>query len=287
MSAPKISVITPAYNAAPYLRALIESVLQQDYPYYEHIVIDDGSTDDGATVRILEDYSHLRWWSHANRGQYATQNDGLMAARGEIISVISADDVYAAPTVFSQVVQSWEANPGCNLIYGRTLYMNEYGQFLPDMEVTGRFPKFLIRSFLYVQHCSLFVQRELIRSHEIWFDSNLKYTGDWDWIIRLFNAAQEIRYLPQPLSIVRRHAQQTSRKAPSQAMIEEHQRILGAYNGHRSLYAVITYFRQYRAMALLGLHILKTQGMKALFGRFQDWLGRRTKPVKPRMSSRS
>jgi len=88
---PRISVITPVWNGSAYLVPLIESVLQQDYPHYEHIVIDDGSTDEGATVAILQQYKHLRWWSHANKGQYETQNDGLKAATGDIVVIISSD----------------------------------------------------------------------------------------------------------------------------------------------------------------------------------------------------
>jgi glycosyltransferase involved in cell wall biosynthesis len=127
MSPPKISVITPVYNAAPYLRALIESVLQQDYPHYEHIIIDDGSTDDGATVRILKEYSHLHWWSHANKGQYATQNDALAAATGDIVSVISADDAYVATSTFRTVAEYWRAHAGVDVIFGQTLLIDQTG----------------------------------------------------------------------------------------------------------------------------------------------------------------
>ena len=61
LSTPLVSIITPVYNGAEYLEELIISVRDhQDYPYIEHIIIDDGSTDDGETVSILKKYPHLR-----------------------------------------------------------------------------------------------------------------------------------------------------------------------------------------------------------------------------------
>ena len=64
---PLVSIITAVRNGSRYLSALIESVLAQDYPRIEHIVIDDGSDDDDATIRILEQYPHLRWWTRENQ----------------------------------------------------------------------------------------------------------------------------------------------------------------------------------------------------------------------------
>src|SRR3990172_9086208 len=86
-----ISVITAVYNGADYLPDLIESVQAQDYTHYEHIIIDDGSTDDGATVAVLQRYaqadSRIRWWTRENKGQYTTQNEAIEAARGDTIVI--------------------------------------------------------------------------------------------------------------------------------------------------------------------------------------------------------
>ena len=63
----RVSIITPAYNGAEYLEELFESVLKQDYPNIEHIIVDDGSQDNGATISILQKYPHLHWRSRPNR----------------------------------------------------------------------------------------------------------------------------------------------------------------------------------------------------------------------------
>ena len=100
---PFFSIITPVYNGAAFLPDLIASVQAQTFSDYEHIIIDDGSTDDGATIGVLEavDDSRIHWWTRANRGQYATQNEGIQAARGRWIVVIAADDILAAPDVLA------------------------------------------------------------------------------------------------------------------------------------------------------------------------------------------
>jgi glycosyltransferase involved in cell wall biosynthesis len=189
---PLISIITPVFNGAEYLDELIKSVVEQDYPHIEHIIIDDGSTDNGATVRVLKRYPHLRWWSRENKGQYATLNEGLAAARGAIIGVISADDKYLTPSTLSSVVQYWQMHPEYGCIYGRTLRMDRKGDMLP-LDPTLRaepFPSWFLRYSLLLQHCSLFVHRTLVVDKKIGFDPTFRYAGDWDWIIRLSMVSQ-------------------------------------------------------------------------------------------------
>ena len=162
MSDPLISVITAVYNGAAYLPDLIESVLAQDYPHYEHIIIDDGSTDDGATVAILEQYPHLKWWSHANKGQYATQNDGIEAATGDLVVVIAADDIFT-PQTFSRVIEYYNVHPQADLIYGKTGRMDATGKRLPQIDISAPPSLWLLKHIVYAQHCSVFVRRELMQ----------------------------------------------------------------------------------------------------------------------------
>jgi len=91
---PKISVVTVSYNQGSFIRQNIESVLQQNYPNFEHIVIDGGSTDN--TLDILRSYSHLNWVSEPDRGQSHALNKGFAKASGDIIAWLNSDDWYAA-----------------------------------------------------------------------------------------------------------------------------------------------------------------------------------------------
>ena len=104
-------------------RNLILSVRSQNYPNIEHIVIDDGSQDDGATVAILKRYPHLHWWSRENLGQYATMNEGLEAARGEIVCFVSADDL-VLPDAVHRVIEIMQRHPEYDGIAGLTQFID-------------------------------------------------------------------------------------------------------------------------------------------------------------------
>src|SRR4051812_6953262 len=97
---PTVSVVTPAYNQADFLRDTVESVLSQDYPNIEYIVLDDGSTDD--TPNILAEYGdRFRWETQKNIGQTATINKGWSLTSGDIITWLNSDDTFYDSTSVS------------------------------------------------------------------------------------------------------------------------------------------------------------------------------------------
>lgn len=270
---PLVSIITPVFNGARYLDELIQSVLQQDYPYVEHIIIDDGSTDGGATVEILKRYPHLRWWSRDNKGQYATQNEGLAAARGSIVGVICADDKYVAPSTLSSVVRYWNLHPEFGCIYGRTLRMDSNGDPLPmDSDYRQKpFPAWVLRYRLFLSHCSLFVAKQLVVDKNIWFDTSFRYFGDWDWIIRLSTAGQ-FGYLDQPLSIYREYPSQTTKQMGLELISFETKRILQKHKSSRVLWWLLVCQHRF----LKGLWILRKHGVQGLRTAVKDWLNRQS-----------
>lgn len=269
---PLISIITPVYNGSAYLDELIRSVQQQDYPHIEHIIIDDGSNDDGATVAILKRYPHLRWWSRENKGQYATLNEGLAAAKGEVVGIISADDKYVTPSTLSAVIRFWQSHPECGCIYGRTLRMDSNGELLP-LDPTLRqepFPAWLLRYSLLISHCSLFVSKALIVEKGIWFDSSFRYAGDWDWIICLSEASR-FGYLDQPLSLYREHPVQTTQQTSQRNWAIEVQRILKRHKANYVYYLFLVY--QHRLMK--GLWVLRKKGIQGFHLEVMNWLKRK------------
>ena len=118
---PLVSLITPTFNQSEYLAETIESVLGQDYPNIEYIVIDDGSTDD--TVDLMQRYStRLKFQSHKNMGQAATLNKGWNQSNGIYIGYLSSDDILY-PGAISELVAKLSSNadivvayPNCDLI---------------------------------------------------------------------------------------------------------------------------------------------------------------------------
>ena len=263
---PLVSIITPVYNGSEFLEELIQSVLQQDYSNIEHIIIDDGSTDDGATVSILKRYPHLRWRSRENKGQYSTLNEGIRAARGSILGIISADDMYVVPSAISSVVSYWQAHPEYDFVYGRTKNVNRDGVPVPvQPAITGPFPpwfmRWLLRHLGFISHCSLFVPKETVINEEIWFDSAFRHAGDWDWILRLSETGGTFGFLNQTLSLYREHPGQVSHKDREAAILEKRElcRRHGASFGlHRLIVRLIHGFRR---KLVIGVWILRNEGI--------------------------
>lgn len=95
MKLPLISIVTPSYNQAQFIRATIDSVLNQDYPNIEYFVIDGGSSD--GTIEILKSYGKkLHWVSEKDKGQTDAINKGLRMSHGEVLAYLNSDDVYTA-----------------------------------------------------------------------------------------------------------------------------------------------------------------------------------------------
>jgi glycosyltransferase involved in cell wall biosynthesis len=105
--APKLSVITPSYNQGRYIERAIRSVLDQDYPNLEYVIVDGGSTDE--TVEVIRRYEdRLAWWvSEPDNGQADAINKGIERTNGEIVGYLCTDDYYL-PGAFATAVGAFE-----------------------------------------------------------------------------------------------------------------------------------------------------------------------------------
>jgi glycosyltransferase involved in cell wall biosynthesis len=124
-----VSIITPSFNQAKYLKDTISSVQNQSYRPIEHIIIDGGSTD--ATIDILKAYQlnsnniQVNWISEKDRGQAHAINKGLKLADGNIIGWINSDDVYFSKDVIERVVKEFIENPDIDIIHGDVAKIGE------------------------------------------------------------------------------------------------------------------------------------------------------------------
>ena len=113
---PKISIVTPSFNQGQFIEETIRSVLDQDYPNLEYLVIDGGSTDQ--TIDIIRKYeTQLSYWeSEKDRGQVHAINKGLARATGDIFAYINSDDIYL-PGTFATVAKYFDehAHPQCSV----------------------------------------------------------------------------------------------------------------------------------------------------------------------------
>ncbi len=132
-SSPLVSIVTPSYNQARYLEYTIRSVLEQDYPNIEYIIVDGGSNDGSA--EIIRRYSdRFAWWvSEKDHGQTEAINKGFAHARGEILAWLNSDDTYEISAV-REAVAFLREQPQVGLVYGDANFIDENGRLI------GRFP---------------------------------------------------------------------------------------------------------------------------------------------------
>jgi glycosyltransferase involved in cell wall biosynthesis len=143
---PKISIVTPNYNYGHLIEGTIRSVLVQDYPNLEYIIIDDGSGDD--SVQIIEKYeSKLGYFEHQkNQGQYPTINKGFSKATGEICGWINSDDVYL-PWTFRVVGRIFAEFPEVDWIVGQPSGIQD--GVVHSIYATRPYPRAMIRAGLF------------------------------------------------------------------------------------------------------------------------------------------
>ena len=121
-----ISVITPSYNQAAFLRQTLRSVLDQDYAEVEYVVVDGGSADESLGI-IMEHAGRLAWWvSEPDAGQADAINKGLAHVHGEIVAWLNSDDQYL-PGTLTAVAHAFEDNPDVALVYGNMQAVDETG----------------------------------------------------------------------------------------------------------------------------------------------------------------
>lgn len=125
---PKISVITPSLNHGRFLRETIESVANQSYRDFEHIVVDGGSTD--GTVEILKQYPHVRWISEKDRDVVEAYQKGLSMSRGEYVIQCCVSDGFLDRRWFQKCVEILEGDAEVSLVWGFPQYMSEEGDLL-------------------------------------------------------------------------------------------------------------------------------------------------------------
>jgi len=200
---PLVSIVTPSYNQGRYLPETIESVLSQDYPNLEYVVMDGGSTDD--TVGILQDYSHrdarMRFVSEPDRGQSHALNKALRLARGEIVGWLNSDDTYR-PGAVSLAVEALREHPDWALVYGNADYINEFSQVIDRYPVASCSDGMLYRVNTICQPAAFFRRSAARRLGGV--DESLHFCMDYDLWIRMAQR-YPIGYVRRTLASARLH----------------------------------------------------------------------------------
>jgi hypothetical protein len=205
---PRISVITPSFNHARFLAAAMDSVLSQNYPGLEYIVMDGGSQDGSADI-IRARASKLAYWqSERDGGQANALNLGLSHATGDVIGWVNSDDLYTKGAL-EKVGRYFADHPDVILLYGDCLFINEHDRVLDTIK-PGPFDPAKLAYRCYMMQMSVFFRREMLDRIGS-FDTKFPYALDYDlWLRAGVGLERNIAYLPQTLSCYRAHEQSQS-----------------------------------------------------------------------------
>jgi glycosyltransferase involved in cell wall biosynthesis len=283
---PLVSIVTPAYNAARYLEDLLRSVRGQDYPHIEHIVIDDGSTDGGATRRILERYPWVRAWSRENRGQYATLNEGFRKASGDIVTTISADDTYVDAEAVSSLALFLAQHPKYDVAHGYTLHVDHTGAPLA-VQPYQDYPYWMLAYNLgFISHCSLFVRRKRLLADGLLFDEGLRFAGDGDWLARLYLAGYRFGRVRRNVGAYRHHDVQATVQASADLAASAYRRYERAlldrkYAKSPALKWLVGAYVTFHRRRRIALGALRSGGTRGLVARVDEWQRQSRQPGDP------
>src|SRR5579862_2592962 len=142
---PLVTIVTPSYNQGRFIRATIESVLSQDYPNVEYIVMDGGSTDDTASI-VTPYLDRLTFISESDRGQSHAINKGFALARGSIVAWLNSDDLFL-PGAISRAVEAFRARPDAAAVYGKGYQIDETGGIKSEFPHTQHFDRWKLVYF--------------------------------------------------------------------------------------------------------------------------------------------
>ena len=194
-----VSIVTIVYNNAEYIKDAIQSVLSQDYPHIEYVVIDGGSTD--GTIEIVEDYLEQIsiLLSEPDEGIYDAMNKGIQASTGDIIGFLNSDDFYPSRSVIKRVVETLK-NPSLMACFGDLCYVDrndvsrivrywKSSRFVPSLFSKGwcpPHPTFFVRRCIYDQYGG--------------FNLSYKIAADVELMMRfLENYSILVTYIPEIL----------------------------------------------------------------------------------------
>jgi len=193
----KISIITITYNSAKTLQRALESVLSQNYPDIEHVLVDGASTD--GTRELIEAYAakhpNVRWISEPDEGIYNAINKGIRMASGDVIGFLHSDDVLYSADSIGQIAAAMTASQA-DVIYGDLQYCK--GDKVVRRWKSNDFHPSALKFGWMPPHPTVYVRREVyeqVGPYDEWF----RISADYDMILRIFTAGYKTHYIPEVL----------------------------------------------------------------------------------------
>jgi glycosyltransferase involved in cell wall biosynthesis len=200
---PLVSIVTPSYHQGRFLEATIRSVLEQDYPNIEYIIIDGASSDN--SVEIIRKYSdRISWWvSEKDSGQSEAVNKGFRRAQGEYVGWINSDDLYM-PGAVSAAVHAFQSFSPAAIVYGDALAIDENGKAFNLMRAR-QYSLIDLLAFNIVCQPAAFMRRSVLEQVD-YLDQGYQLLMD-----KLLARTAPIKYIPKTWAAARYHDQAKNR----------------------------------------------------------------------------
>lgn len=227
-SSPLVTVIVPAYRAAPYIAGTLDSILAQNFTSYEIIVVNDGSPDTEDLERVLDPYrGHIVYIVQENRGQAGARNTGVRASRGEFVAFLDQDDQWD-PDFLSFQTASMQADSGLDVHYCDAIIFGDSprrGHTVMEFTPSNGDATFhgLVRKDCTVLNCAALSRRKAVLQAGM-FDESLRYGEDIHLWLRIARQGGRIGYQRRILARCRQRADSVS--ADVARMIEGYLRVL-------------------------------------------------------------
>lgn len=194
---PTISIVTTSFNSARTIEDTINSVLGQDCPAVEYIVVDGGSTD--ATLEIVKKHGIANCVSEPDRGISDAMNKGILRASGQLIGIIHSDDYYM-PGALSLIAGTFAEHPEIDVVHGNLLFINPKGDSLlerpaPDIAKAAR-------KDMPIMHPTMFARKSVYEKFGL-YDVDYKIAMDYDLVLRLLEGGAKFHYLNETLASMR------------------------------------------------------------------------------------
>ena len=225
---PRIAVVTPSYNQGQYLEETIRSVLLQDYPNLEYVVVDGGSGD--GSVDTIQKYAPwlTSWVSEPDRGQSHAINKGFARTDGEVLGWLNSDDIYL-PGTLATVAANLAPRADAALIYGQARHMDQDSVLAGEVLALPFDYQTLITTSNFIPQPSAFFRRSAFAAAG-GLNEALHFSMDYDLWLRLGRLGQ-VLFVPRPLTGMRTYAQSKTGSADRRMFVEVRQ-MIERHGGH-------------------------------------------------------
>lgn len=202
-SKPKISIVTPSFNQGQFIEETIQSIINQNYPNLEYMIIDGGSTDN--TVQIIKKYEkYLTYWvSEKDSGQSEAINKGFARATGEIICWLNSDDILMADAL-NKVADFFSSNKNLDLVNGQTVLIDKNSKIISSHFTLKQKKWYARHGIFYINQPAMFWRRTIFNSTGL-LDNDFHTLMDREFLIRVFENDFNVGHLETFLAGFRIH----------------------------------------------------------------------------------